>query len=111
MCWEILVSHGAPLDILADAHPHIGTNKLPRVVTEIRESILMSGGEIRFNTAISNLIVKSGKIAGILDRAGNQYPTDSLILATGHSARDVYLMLHHAGLRLESKPFALGGQG
>lgn len=105
---EILVSHGAPESILADAHPHIGTNKLPKVVKEIRETILMSGGEVHFNTAIADLIIRDGKIAGVKDRQGNSHLSDIVILATGHSARDIYLMLKTAGVRLEPKPFALG---
>ncbi len=105
---EILVSHGAPEDILVDAHPHIGTNKLPSVVEEIRESILMSGGEVHFNSAIDKVIVRDSKIAGVLDRSGHRYQGDAVILATGHSARDIYVMLHTAGIRIEPKPFALG---
>jgi len=105
---EILVSHGAPKDILVDAHPHIGTNKLPKVVKEIRESILMSGGEVHFNTTIDNLIIHNDKIAGVMDRSGQKYQGDAVILATGHSARDIYTMLHSSGVKIEAKPFALG---
>ncbi|TDI65041.1 MAG: FAD-binding protein [Bacteroidetes bacterium] len=105
---EILVSHGAPKDILIDAHPHIGTNKLPKVVKDIRESILKSGGEVHFNAAIDNLIVMDGKITGVTDRSGHKYQGEAVILATGHSARDIYVMLHSAGVSIEAKPFALG---
>jgi uncharacterized FAD-dependent dehydrogenase len=105
---DILVSHGAPEDILIDAHPHIGTNKLPNVIKEIRESILRSGGEIHFNTVIDNLILTDGKIGGVIDRTGHKYPGDAVILATGHSARDIYVMLHSVGVSIEAKPFALG---
>ncbi len=105
---EILVSHGAPKDILVDAHPHIGTNKLPKVVKEMRESILMSGGEVHFNTTIDNLIIHNDRIAGVMDRSGQKYQGDAVILATGHSARDIYSMLHSSGVKIEAKPFALG---
>ena len=105
---DVLVSHGAPQDILIDAHPHIGTNKLPKVVKEIRTSIQQAGGEIIFNTAISELIINQGALEGVKDRAGHSYHADAVILATGHSARDVYRMLDAQGLNLEIKPFALG---
>lgn len=105
---DILVSHGAPSDILIDAHPHIGTNKLPKVVKEIRNSILQAGGEILFNTALDKLIIDQDQLVGFEDRAGQRYRTEAMILATGHSARDIYKMLDVQGLALEIKPYALG---
>lgn len=105
---DILVAHGAPSDILVDAHPHIGTNRLPKVVKEIRESILQAGGEINFNCAVEGLIIKSGVIAGVVDRSGQKHQARAVIMATGHSARDIYSMLNQLGLALEIKPYALG---
>jgi uncharacterized FAD-dependent dehydrogenase len=105
---EILVSHGAPDDIMIDAHPHIGTNKLPKVVEGIRESIIHSGGELHFNSTVENLIIKKGRLIGVIDRMGQKYQAGAVILATGHSAREVYSMLYRIGIQLEAKPFALG---
>ena len=105
---EILVNHGAPEEILIDAHPHIGTNKLPKVVTAIRESILDCGGEIHFNTPIASLVINGSSIAGVVDRSGIKHLAEATILATGHSARDIYTMLHDQQIAMESKPFALG---
>lgn len=105
---EILVSHGAPGDILVDAHPHIGTNKLPKVVEQLRESILDCGGEIHFNTTVTGLLISGDKLAGVTDRTGQKYVAEATILATGHSARDIYSLLNDLGVELEAKPFALG---
>ena len=105
---EILTNHGAPEDIMMDSHPHIGTNKLPKVVQEIRESILQCGGEIHFNTLVENLIISDKRVAGAVDRNNQKYSAEGVILATGHSARDVYRMLHAIGLDILSKPFAVG---
>ncbi|NUO02170.1 MAG: FAD-binding protein [Saprospiraceae bacterium] len=105
---RLLVEHGAPGDILVDAHPHIGSNKLPGVVANIRETILHYGGEVHFNSKVTDLIVQAGKIAGIVVNDKTEHFADAVILATGHSARDIYYLLHRKGIRLEAKPFALG---
>jgi uncharacterized FAD-dependent dehydrogenase len=105
---EIFVEHGATSEILFDAHPHIGTNKLPKVVTELRQSILNSGGEIHFNTRISDLIVSGSKISGVVTHNGDKVTGEAVILATGHSARDIFELLHLKKILIESKPFALG---
>lgn len=105
---EILVAHGAPDEILFDAHPHIGTNKLPRVVTALRQSILDAGGEVHFNTRVTDLILQSGTIKGVVTAVGDNIAGQAVILATGHSARDVFELLHHKNILLEAKPFALG---
>jgi uncharacterized protein len=102
------VAHGATDDILIDAHPHIGTDKLPNIIASIRRSILEAGGEVHFNKRIAGLILKNGKVKGVVDESGNEYLSKSVILATGHSARDVFEFLHNQGLLLEPKPFALG---
>jgi len=104
---RILVQHGAPADILIDAHPHIGTNRLPGVVQALRETIAGCGGELRFDSRVDDLTLRGGRVAGV--RAGGaQMDGVAVILATGHSARDVYALLARHGLALEPKPFALG---
>lgn len=105
---EIMVAHGARQDILFDAHPHIGTNKLPRVVTELRQSILNSGGEIHFNTRVTDFILRDGATAGVVTHLGDRIAGDAVILATGHSARDIFTLLHEKNIAVELKPFALG---
>lgn len=104
----ILVQHGAPEDILVDAHPHIGTNKLPNVVTAIRKTILKSGGEIHFNTKLTDILIKDNQVEGVVTQNGDEIYSKHVILATGHSARDIFYLLNDKGIALESKPFALG---
>lgn len=103
-----LVAHGASEDILIDAHPHIGTDKLPGIIASIRRSIIESGGEVHFNKKVTGLIIKNDKVKGVTDDSGNEFRAESVILATGHSARDVFEFLHKQGIALEAKPFALG---
>ena len=103
-----LVSHGASEDILIDTHAHIGTDKLPAIVSAMRQTILEAGGEIFFNRRITDIIIQNGKIKGVEDKSGNRYEAQAVILATGHSARDIYELLHNKGLALEAKSFALG---
>jgi uncharacterized FAD-dependent dehydrogenase len=105
---EILVSHGATEKILTDAHPHIGTNKLPVVVTELRESVLKAGGEIHFETRVDDFIIDKGEIKGVVTEHGKEITGLGVILATGHSARDIFEQLHKKGVLLEAKPFAMG---
>ncbi len=105
---KLLVEHGARSDILVDAHPHIGSNKLPKVVANIRQTILHYGGEIHFEHQMTDLIVEGGRMKGVVLNGEREFLAEALILATGHSARDVYYLLHRKGLRLEPKPFALG---
>ena len=105
---SILVSHGANEEILIDSHPHIGTDKLPAIVAAMRQTILDAGGEIFFNRRITDIIIQNGKIKCVEDKSGNRYETQAVILATGHSARDIYELLHKKGLELEAKSFALG---
>lgn len=109
---KLLAEHGAQPDILIDAHPHIGSNKLPKVVANMRETILSHGGEIRFGHRMIDL-ERDGKdlrALSIEDETGATYrlETEAYILATGHSARDVYELLHRHNIRIEAKPFALG---
>ncbi len=105
---EILVAHGAKAEILFDAHPHIGTNKLPRLIEEVRKSILVAGGEIHFNTKVSDFIIQHNKVVGVKTNDGNSVQGEALILATGHSARDIFELLHTRNILIEQKPFALG---
>jgi uncharacterized protein len=105
---EILVGHGAKDDILFDAHPHIGTNKLPKLVTALRQSVLDAGGEVRFNTRVTDLILEHDTIKGVITHDGEKIESEAVILATGHSARDIFTMLHSRNILLEAKPFALG---
>jgi uncharacterized FAD-dependent dehydrogenase len=108
---EILVMHGSDENILVDAHPHIGTNKLPRVVESIRKTILNAGGEIHFETVMKDLLIKEQKVQGIVASASGaekEFYSDRIILATGHSARDIFYLLHKQNILIEAKPFALG---
>lgn len=105
---SVLVAHGASEDILIDSHPHIGTDKLPGIVAAMRQTIRDAGGEIYFNRRVSDLIIHNGKLKGVEDKHGNRYEAQAVILATGHSARDIYELLHGKGLALEAKSFALG---
>lgn len=103
-----LVQHGATPDILVDAHPHIGTNKLPEVVKALRDAILEAGGEVRFDTRVTDLILENDQLRGVIIANGEALEADATILATGHSARDIYELLHRRGVLIEAKPFALG---
>lgn len=105
---KVLVEHGAPEDIMIDAHPHIGTNKLPKVVTAVRETILKYGGEIHFNTRLTDIIIEKNNVKGIVDQNGKKHLANQLILATGHSARDIFYLLDKKKIKIENKPFALG---
>jgi hypothetical protein len=103
-----LVIHGANPEILIDAHPHIGTDKLPAIISNIRNTILQHGGEFYFDSKITDFIIKNNKISSIIDHKGNNYEGIAYILATGHSAKDIYELLYNKGLYIEPKPFALG---
>jgi uncharacterized protein len=105
---NILVQFGADENILYESHPHIGTNKLPAIITSIREKIIECGGEILFEKKISDLVVGNNKLTGVITSDGNNFSAEALILATGHSARDIFELLHHKKIFIEAKPFALG---
>jgi len=106
--FENLVFHGASEQILIDAHPHIGTNKLPKVVQNIRETILKFGGEIHFESRVTDFVIKNNKIQAIVLKDGREMTVNSVILATGHSARDIYHLLHKKEIALKAKSFAMG---
>ncbi|MDW3197232.1 MAG: FAD-binding protein [Cytophagales bacterium] len=106
--FEILVAHGATEEILFEAHPHIGTNKLPKIVTALREAILEWGGEVHFDSKVTDFLVENDEIKGV--RVNDQYDLTGkgVILATGHSARDIFELLQLKQISIEAKPFALG---
>ena len=106
--FENLVFHGATEQILIDAHPHIGTNKLPKIIENIRENILKFGGEIHFETRVVDFIIKNNKLQAIHLQNGTEMAVNSVILATGHSARDIYELLHKKQIALKAKSFAMG---
>lgn len=105
---NLLVQHGAQNDILIDAHPHIGSNILPKVIENMRNTILEHGGEIIFNAKVTDLIISDSKLKGVIVNENEEHIGDSVILATGHSARDIYYMLDKYEVKLEAKPFAMG---
>ncbi len=105
--FEVLVAHGASPDILFEAHPHIGTNKLPKIITAIRETIERAGGEIRFNSKVTNFKIDE-EMKGVILESGEQLEGVSVLLATGHSARDIFHLCQNSNIKIEAKPFALG---
>lgn len=105
---SLLVQHGADENILIDAHPHIGSDKLPGVMKSIRHTIIEKGGEVHFSTRADRIIIEDGKANGIVTSDGKNFMGDSVILATGHSARDVYRWLDRDGVKLEAKGLAVG---
>lgn len=102
------IQFGAGEEILVDAHPHIGTDKLPKVIANMRERIIDCGGEILFNTKMTDLIISNSTITGIEVNGGDKIKANHVILATGHSARDVYELLHRKEVEIEQKQFAMG---
>jgi uncharacterized FAD-dependent dehydrogenase len=102
------VQFGAKEDILVDAHPHIGTNKLPQIIVAMRESIIECGGEIHFNSKLTDLKIEANRISGIIINETQEYCFENVILATGHSARDIFYLLNNKNIALQAKPFALG---
>ncbi len=103
-----LVDHGAPEAITYEAHPHIGTNKLPQLVEGLRKSIEDCGGEVRFNARVDGLDVQAGAIRSLVLQGGDRLVVNAVVLATGHSARDVFELLDRSGVAIEAKPFAIG---
>lgn len=104
---QLLVQFGASPVILRDAHAHIGSDKLPRVIRNIRETIRAHGGEVVFDCHVSELVIKDKRVAGVRTDSGREYYGE-VILATGHSARDVYRMLKNQGVAIEAKGIAIG---
>ncbi len=105
---KLLIAHGANNNIAVEAHPHIGTNKLPKIIQAIRETILNYGGKVLFNTRVTDIIVKNKEVNGVETQNGLIIYSKKIVLATGHSARDIFELLHNKGIEIEAKPFALG---
>ncbi|MEY3498776.1 MAG: hypothetical protein RL308_445 [Bacteroidota bacterium] len=105
---ELLVAFGASSDILIEAHPHIGTNKLPQIIQDIREKIIEMGGKVLFETRLTDIIIKNNEVQGIVTQNGDTILANKVILATGHSARDIFELLDRKKVFIEAKPFALG---
>ena len=105
---SLLVQHGADESILIDAHPHIGSDRLPKIMKAIRQTIIEKGGEVRFQTRADRLILDGSKTEGVVTSDGEEIRGEAVILATGHSARDVYRWLDRDGVRLEAKGLAIG---
>lgn len=103
----IFYQHGASENILIDAHPHIGTDKLPKVIANIRETILKCGGEVHFQSRVTDIVVENNTVAGVKCLDGTEYH-GPVILATGHSARDIYVMLKQKNIHIEPKGIAVG---
>jgi uncharacterized protein len=105
---EWLVAFGANPNILIDAHPHIGTNRLPQIITAIREHIIACGGEVHFESKLTDFSITNNRITHVIINENEQIPVEHVILATGHSARDIFYLLNNKGVALRAKPFALG---
>ncbi len=105
---KLLVEHGAHPRILVDTHPHIGSNKLPYVVENLRASIQAHGGEVHFEHHVTDLLLQNDRVHGVIVNDREEFRASHVVLATGHSARDIFALLHRRGVALEGKPFALG---
>ncbi|WGK93608.1 MULTISPECIES: NAD(P)/FAD-dependent oxidoreductase [Flavobacterium] len=105
---ELLFAFGATPDILVDAHPHIGTNKLPQIIQDIREKIIECGGQVLFETRVTDIVIKNNEVQGVVTQKRDTIAANKIILATGHSARDIFELLDRKKVLIEAKPFALG---
>ena len=106
--YRTLVAHGAPEKILVEAHPHIGSNLLPKVVMAMRESVREAGGEVHFGAKVVEFLKSGGRLVGVATEDGREFRGKAVILATGHSARDIYELLNEQKILMEAKPFAVG---
>jgi uncharacterized FAD-dependent dehydrogenase len=105
---RIFYQFGADESILYEAHPHIGTNKLPHIITAMREQIEQSGGKVLFEKKLTDFVIENGVIKEVVTACGDRFPASAVLLATGHSARDIFTLLHAKKIQIEAKPFALG---
>lgn len=103
-----LVHFGADEKILYEAHPHIGTNKLPHIIVAMRDKIIECGGEVLFENKVTDFIIENDEAKGVVVNNGDKIGAEAIILATGHSARDIFHLLHQKNILIEFKPFALG---
>ena len=105
---QLLHYHGAADEILYESHPHIGTDKLPEIIRKMRQTIVDCGGEVYFNSRLTDIVVENSEVKAIVINGADRYKVQYLVLATGHSARDIYYLLHERDVKLEMKPFAMG---
>jgi uncharacterized protein len=105
---DLFIHFGAPENIASDAHPHIGTNKLPQIITAMHEQIRQSGGQVLFERKVVDFCIEKEKITSVETADGASFSADAYILATGHSARDIFELLHKKNIAIEPKPFAMG---
>ena len=105
---DVLVQHGATEEIRINAHPHIGTNKLPKIIQAIRETIIQYGGQVIFDSRVTDILIKNNVVNGVELQDGSRFETKKIILATGHSARDIFELLHKKEVAIEAKAFAIG---
>jgi len=105
---DVFIQHGASNDIGIDAHPHIGSDRLPAIVQNMRQTILDAGGWIEFHAKVNELVISNGALTGLRTERGDTFEAEAVILATGHSARDIYDLLHRSGIYIEAKGFAMG---
>jgi uncharacterized protein len=105
---KLFVHFGAPANIASDAHPHIGTNKLPQIITSMHEQIRLCGGAVLFEKKVVDFTIQNNKVSGVKTADGSFFSGDAYILATGHSARDIFTLFHQKKILIEAKPFAMG---
>lgn len=105
---KIFTTHGAKQEILYESHPHIGSDKLPKIIENIRNTILSNGGEFHFDSKVTDFILKDNKVQGVVVNNSVEIIADNVIVATGHSARDIYELMYKRKIKIEAKPFALG---
>jgi len=105
---EVFIQHGAHPDIVIDTHPHIGSNKLPKIIAAIRQTVLNAGGEIHYESRVTDFIIKNKKIKGVIVNSKEEFLADAVILSAGHSARDMFSLLQKNKIKIEAKPFAMG---
>lgn len=105
---QLLVAFGATPEIMVEAHPHIGTNKLPQIIQDIREKIIEHGGKVLFETRVTDILIRNNEVQGVQVQDGASIEAKKILLATGHSARDIFELLHQKQVYIEAKPFALG---
>ena len=105
---DVLVRHGATPEIRVNAHPHIGTNKLPKIIQAIRDTIIQYGGQVLFDSRLTDISIKNNAVKGVELQNGTKIEANKIILATGHSARDIFELLHQKGIAIEAKAFAFG---
>lgn len=113
MVLNTFVENGAPEEILYEAKPHIGTDKLPKTIKNIRNKIISNGGEVHFNALVTDFQINDGRITGVWvkeDGILNLYETDSVILALGHSSRDTFKKLYEKNISIEPKAFSVGAR-